>query len=378
MPPLLDLCTWVGQKVVAFPKVAFVSFAECTAYMFTIALSVIMLQAFLIIGADAASLLAWPFSRAPGQAFSKRWCMVCLASWLCTLGVASPMLVYAFQQPVLVALTEATMASELYIQLVQSMLGPERSSALPSSVIHNAVKSTSEMSAASGQQNQVAENLWMVVGFVAHLYFGYNEYLEAPIASSVIGGVFVVAMLGGIYEVCIGDPTMPAGLLKTWQTMWITSLPSVHLGCFEDDTCEEHGDCAVCLEPLCTSTERTAAVRRLQGKMASSLSVCRLGLRSRAHSFSASRSTALDAGQAAGSGIWRCVATLQCRHKFHTGCIFQAVKAGRVQCPTCRRELGASAWSEVPMDAKCLVIIGGIAITLFQVVARYSPMILTP
>merc|ERR1719353_2865143 len=107
-----------------------------------------MLHSILVLGADAASSLMQLGApvRPTGQRPCWRWCIACVAAWLCVFGVAAPVLIYIFKQPVLIVFVQVSMLSEFYVSIAQNFLGVEGSAALPSLQIHNAVRTWTEIS----------------------------------------------------------------------------------------------------------------------------------------------------------------------------------------------------------------------------------------
>lgn len=107
----------------------------------------------------------------------------------------------------------------------------------------------------------------------------------------------------------------------------------------DEDQCDVHGTCAICLSALCcrgaglAARSAMAAVRRRQ--LGPRLSVLRQQfppLAGGAFNLSAARATAAKWG---GAGR---IATTRCHHSFHSHCIAAAMAAAP-RCPQCRREI---------------------------------------
>lgn len=142
--------------------------------------------------------------------------------------------------------------------------------------------------------------------------------------------------------------------LTFWRLLWTVSPLPVHLA--DADQCEEHDDCAVCLDKLCTSTTAVSLVAIARRRCRPALSACRLRPEASSAGFSAARTGGVEFCKDTLSGLWGRMATLPCGHKFHTGCM-DSVALMRLQCPTCRRTLGDD-WVNVQPEQKLVYRLG--------------------
>jgi len=151
------------------------------------------------------------------------------------------------------------------------------------------------------------------------------------------------------------------------QLPWELSYPPSRSHSCDEEECEVHGGCAICLSSLCraggASAAAASAAESLRRQLVPGLAVTRLCRGSA--SISAAR---IPADWGGGR-----IATTRCGHRFHSQCLTLAAES-LLRCPHCRSglmrpsQLGAEIPDEETLDSQMLCLAFGLllgAILLF-------------
>lgn len=153
------------------------------------------------------------------------------------------------------------------------------------------------------------------------------------------------------------------------QLHWRLRYPDAHdneiHGPIDDDECDVHGSCPICLSSLCCTGGglATAAVSRaLRSQVAPSISVLRRPHAGRGFLRGPSLSIARSPAEWGGAGR---IATTRCGHSFHSHCLSVAAQT-LPRCPQCRSSiLKAEAPDEETADRQMLCLSFGMLLGLF-------------
>lgn len=323
---------------------------------FAVQLLVVVVHGILFLSCDLVEMLVWFFVPKPWQVGSSHWIIACLSIWLLVLAIASPLLFELLKQPLVILWSQAGLAVLVHRQIVQGD-AEDMSGGLLSTKLYNRFRRQRHLSAIRVGNNNRKSLLTGVTfgGFLTcYVFTRVDVLVETPLRSIIMSMYLLNRMINIARSPELDNP------ISFWQLLGTVSPMPVHLN---DDECEEHDECAVCLSKLCTSVVAESLVRAARLRCRPALSACRLRHRASCAGLSAMRTGGLEFCKETLSGMWGRMMTLPCGHKFHAGCM-DSVALVKLQCPTCRRALGDD-WLDVQPEQKLLYKLGLGAIFAF-------------
>jgi len=318
-------------------------------FCFASQLLIVVVHGLLFLSCDVVEFLVW-------HCVPKRWLgsihwnVCCVSIWLLVLACASPLLSEMMKQPLVILWSQAGLAVLVHRQFVQRDSEQDRNALLSSKLYMRFRRQRELSSLRMGGQGRKCVMTGITFGGFLTCYMAtrWHELSETPWRCAIMS----VYLVNRVF-VLLRSPQTSSPILF-WKLLWAVSPLPVHSAGAED--CEEHDECAVCLEKLCTSTDVLSATAVARRRVRSGLSVCRLRPAAAVAGLSAMRTGSVQYCKENLTGIWGRMATLPCGHIFHAGCI-DSVAMHKLQCPTCRGILGED-WQDVQPEQKLIYNLG--------------------
>lgn len=353
-------------------------FLPLADFAFAVQLLVVVMHGVLFLTCD---LVAFMVSRLvpPQWSGSSTWQVCCLSIWLlvlavlsgpydlCKVPICSPIcgqslsgwsvgLWELLRQPLVIFWSQAGLAVSVHRLIIgDSDIGG--SNVLLSTKLYRRFKRNR-----NAMNRQGSKSILSGIAFggllACYLSTRLEELRQTPWRSTIMG-VYLVNKMSIVFG--SSDANNP---MTCWKAVCqIAPVPVYSTPDEQDDDC---GECAICLDPLCTSTHALTAISLSRQRCRPSLSACRLRPRASMTGLSALRTGSVQFCKETLSGIWGRMATLPCGHKFHTGCL-DGVISTKLQCPICRGMITDDN-DDLERDQRILYKIGLMCIFVFYCV----------
>mmetsp|Transcript_25209 Transcript_25209/g.53571 ORF Transcript_25209/g.53571 Transcript_25209/m.53571 type:complete len:446 (+) Transcript_25209:159-1496(+) len=345
---------------------------------FAVTIAIMVVQHIVIVSCDMTQLflsnLDARFQLAPRRRLS-----CCVAAWCFTLCLLAPIVFPILSvRPVLLSWCLTVLVVHAYRNLLRLGLGQPGADRMLSMRQLRSYRLQVDLSEYRKDQSASSSALknWL-------FYMMLLGYLQATKRQMERHQLLTAAtFLCLLYALYLRNFRRPMPNVGCWRLLWDIHAAPIHVsaghchesGCLseEDATdnsgdCDEHSQCAICLDNLCRHQSALhASAWSLATRRRPMLSASRLG-----HiATSATRSWGSSLYKSLNTGPSTYVAELPCRHRFHLGCIDDAARA-KLQCPTCRSPLGQT-WHEMTPSERATLRTGGMVVSSLWVLIRIA------